>query len=99
MIFSVACFLGYLWSTYIVPETGKVSLEEMDAVFGSNAGADDIRLKHEVRDIPWVLLRAFDGDRMVDRTRTGLGYVNSRTRRRAEYSRRWARRGLSDGIS
>lgn len=48
MIFAVACFMGYLWSTYVVPETGNVSLEEMDAVFGSNAGLEDIRLKHEV---------------------------------------------------
>jgi hypothetical protein len=49
MIFSVACFLGYFWSTYIVPETGNVSLEEMDAVFGSSAAAEDSQLKHEVR--------------------------------------------------
>ena len=49
MIFSVACFVGYFWSTYIVPETGNVSLEEMDAVFGSSAGSEDIQLKHQVR--------------------------------------------------
>ncbi|EKM52272.1 uncharacterized protein PHACADRAFT_100265, partial [Phanerochaete carnosa HHB-10118-sp] len=48
MVFAIACFMGYLWSTYVVPETGNVSLEEMDAVFGSNAGADDVQLKHEV---------------------------------------------------
>ncbi|GJE98666.1 MFS monosaccharide transporter [Phanerochaete sordida] len=48
MIFGVACFAGYLWSTYVVPETGNVSLEEMDAVFGSNAGVEDVRLKHEI---------------------------------------------------
>ena len=35
MIFAVACFAGYLWSTYVVPETGNVSLEEMDEVFGA----------------------------------------------------------------
>lgn len=48
MTFAVACFIGYLWSTYVVPETGNVSLEEMDAVFGSNAGTEDVRLKHQV---------------------------------------------------
>ena len=53
MIFAVACFLGYLWSTYVVPETGNVSLEEMDAVFGSNAGVEDVKLKHEVRIFPY----------------------------------------------
>lgn len=49
MIFALACFLGYFWSTYIVPETGNVSLEEMDEVFGSSAGAEDSRLKRQVR--------------------------------------------------
>lgn len=48
MIFAIACFAGYLWATYVVPETGNVSLEEMDAVFGSNAGVEDVRLKHEI---------------------------------------------------
>lgn len=49
MVFSTACFLGYFWSTYIVPETGNVSLEEMDEVFGSSAAAEDNNLKHQVR--------------------------------------------------
>ncbi|KAI0340884.1 MFS monosaccharide transporter [Trametopsis cervina] len=48
MVFSTACFLGYFWSTYIVPETGNVSLEEMDEVFGSSAGVEDTRLKKEI---------------------------------------------------
>lgn len=48
MTFATACFLGYLWSTYSVPETGNVSLEEMDAVFGSNAGSNDVALKAQV---------------------------------------------------
>lgn len=48
MTFATACFLGYLWSTYSVPETGNVSLEEMDAVFGSNAGSSDVALKAQV---------------------------------------------------
>ena len=49
MVFSAACFIGYFWSTYIVPETGNVSLEEMDEVFGSSAAGDDNSLKHQVR--------------------------------------------------
>lgn len=48
LIFATACFLGYFWSTYIVPETANVSLEEIDAVFGSSAGQEDIRLKAEI---------------------------------------------------
>ena len=47
--FSVACFAGYFWATYVVPETASISLEEMDAVFGSSAGLEDMQLKHQVR--------------------------------------------------
>lgn len=52
LVFASACALGYLWSTYFVPETANVSLEEMDAVFGSSAGREDIALKHQVRILP-----------------------------------------------
>ncbi|KAI0686499.1 general substrate transporter [Cytidiella melzeri] len=48
MVFSSACFAGYIWSTYVVPETGNVSLEEMDEVFGSSAAAEDQNLKHQI---------------------------------------------------
>jgi sugar porter (SP) family MFS transporter len=41
IIFACACFGAYLWSSYVVPETAGVSLEEMDAVFGSTAGQED----------------------------------------------------------
>lgn len=47
--FALACFIGYFWSTYVVPETANVSLEEIDAVFGSSAGQEDAELKREVR--------------------------------------------------
>jgi hypothetical protein len=47
MVFAVACFLAYFWSTYIVPETANVSLEEIDAVFKSSAGREDVLLKRE----------------------------------------------------
>ncbi|KAI8978293.1 general substrate transporter [Trametes punicea] len=47
-IFAVACSLGYVWSTYSVPETANVSLEEMDAVFGSSAGQEDLALRHQI---------------------------------------------------
>jgi len=40
--------LAYMWSTYSVPETANVSLEEMDAVFNSAAGKEDSQLKLEV---------------------------------------------------
>jgi len=50
MIFSIACFLGYFWSTYIVPETSNVSLEEMDEVFGTSAGAEDSQLKDQIEN-------------------------------------------------
>jgi len=49
MVFSVACLLAYLWATFLVPETAKVSLEEMDAVFHSSVGHDDTILKYQAR--------------------------------------------------
>lgn len=48
MIFACACFGAYLWSSYVVPETAGVSLEEMDAVFGSAAGQKDRKRKFEL---------------------------------------------------
>jgi len=52
MIFAVACSSGYLWATYIVPETANVSLEEIDALFKSPAARDDMQLKLQIeRDL------------------------------------------------
>lgn len=48
MIFAIACSAGYLWATYIIPETANVSLEEIDAVFKSTAARDDMALKLQV---------------------------------------------------
>jgi hypothetical protein len=48
MIFAIACSAGYLWATYIVPETANVSLEEIDAVFKSPAASNDMLLKLQV---------------------------------------------------
>ncbi|KAI0919077.1 hypothetical protein AcW1_003451 [Taiwanofungus camphoratus] len=48
LVFATACFLGYLWSTYVVPETANVSLEEMDAVFGSSVGREDTELRRQI---------------------------------------------------
>ena len=48
MIFTIACTLAYFWSTYIVPETANVSLEEIDAVFQSSVGREDEVLKSQV---------------------------------------------------
>ncbi|KZT22502.1 MFS monosaccharide transporter [Neolentinus lepideus HHB14362 ss-1] len=48
MIFSIACFFGYLWSTYIIPETASVSLEEIDRFFRSSVGKEDAELRSEI---------------------------------------------------
>jgi hypothetical protein len=48
MTFASACFLAYLWSTYQIPETAGVSLEEMDRVFESDVGREDEALKGQV---------------------------------------------------
>lgn len=37
-----------MWSTYVVPETGGVPLEDMDKVFNSAVGARDAGLRREV---------------------------------------------------
>ncbi|CCM06248.1 uncharacterized protein FIBRA_08497 [Fibroporia radiculosa] len=50
LVFATACFCGYLWSTYTVPETANVSLEEIDAVFGSSAGQEDALLKQQIEE-------------------------------------------------
>ncbi|KAA1467576.1 general substrate transporter [Dentipellis sp. KUC8613] len=47
-IFACACFTAYLWSTYMVPETANVSLEEIDAVFRTSAGQQDKQLKKQI---------------------------------------------------
>ncbi|KII95512.1 hypothetical protein PLICRDRAFT_34394 [Plicaturopsis crispa FD-325 SS-3] len=52
MVFACACAAGYFWSTYIVPETGSVSLELIDAMFASSAGQEDAQLKVQIeRDL------------------------------------------------
>ncbi|KAF8058682.1 general substrate transporter [Lyophyllum atratum] len=50
MVFAVACALAYFWSTYIVPETANVSLEEIDAVFKSSVGLEDVQLKQQIEE-------------------------------------------------
>ncbi|KAK0493038.1 MFS monosaccharide transporter [Armillaria luteobubalina] len=50
MIFSTACFLAYLWATYSVPETANVSLEEIDAVFGTSLGKDDDLVRRQIEE-------------------------------------------------
>ncbi|KAI5995254.1 general substrate transporter [Pisolithus orientalis] len=50
LLFGTACFAAHFWSTYLVPETAGISLEEMDAVFGTTAGKDDGRVKVELQD-------------------------------------------------
>ncbi|KAK2464442.1 hypothetical protein APHAL10511_003590 [Amanita phalloides] len=48
--FSLACFLSYLWSTYFVPETANVSLEEMDAVFDDRVGTTDEVVRAQIEE-------------------------------------------------
>ncbi|KAG6907339.1 hypothetical protein DXG01_009296 [Tephrocybe rancida] len=50
MVFAVACTLAYFWSTYFVPETANVSLEEIDAVFATSAGRGDAQLKQQIEE-------------------------------------------------
>ena len=59
LVFAAACALGYVWSTFFVPETANVSLEEMDAVFGSSAGREDVALKRQVRFCLFARLGCF----------------------------------------
>ncbi|KAG9317285.1 general substrate transporter [Chiua virens] len=48
MTFACACFLGFLWSSRVVPETANVSLEEIDAIFNSSAAQEDLQKKFEL---------------------------------------------------
>jgi hypothetical protein len=48
LIFAIACILAYIWSTKYVPETANVSLEDIDSLFRSSAGAQDAELRSEV---------------------------------------------------
>ncbi|KAG5643196.1 hypothetical protein DXG03_001356 [Asterophora parasitica] len=49
-VFSVACTLAYFWSTYLVPETANVSLEEIDSMFKSSVGQEDAQMKHQIEE-------------------------------------------------
>jgi hypothetical protein len=54
-VFGSACFLAYLWATYIVPETANVSLEMIDEVFRCPASQEDMVVKRQVRS-PFYLV-------------------------------------------
>jgi hypothetical protein len=47
-VFGSACFVAYLWATYVVPETANVSLEMIDELFRSPASREDILVKRRV---------------------------------------------------
>ena len=47
-VFGSACFVAYLWATYVVPETANVSLEMIDELFRSPASREDILVKRQV---------------------------------------------------
>ncbi|KAJ7496412.1 MFS monosaccharide transporter [Mycena latifolia] len=50
LTFASACFLAYLWATYSIPETAGVPLEDMDRVFGSEVGREDMLRRREVEE-------------------------------------------------
>jgi len=47
-VFGSACFLAYLWATYVVPETANIPLEAIDELFRSPASQDDLLVKKQV---------------------------------------------------
>ena len=52
IIFICTLFLGILWVIFLLPETRGKSLEEMDIVFHSHTGVDDIaRMERIVRGL------------------------------------------------
>ncbi|KAE9406147.1 general substrate transporter [Gymnopus androsaceus JB14] len=50
MMFAVASFFAYIWVTYTVPETANVSLEEIDGMFRSSAGREEIAMKRQIEE-------------------------------------------------
>ncbi|KAF7298534.1 MFS domain-containing protein [Mycena indigotica] len=50
LTFATACFAAYLWATYTVPETAGVTLEDMDRVFGGDAGREDRVRRRELEE-------------------------------------------------
>ncbi|KAJ4481051.1 MFS monosaccharide transporter [Lentinula aciculospora] len=50
MMFAAASFLAYIWVTYTVPETANVSLEEIDGMFKSSAGREEIIMKAQIEE-------------------------------------------------
>ncbi|KAF9262631.1 general substrate transporter [Marasmius fiardii PR-910] len=48
LIFAAACFMAYMWANSRIPETANVSLEEVDAMFESSAGRDEMALRRQV---------------------------------------------------
>ncbi|KAF7293432.1 FAD-binding-3 domain-containing protein [Mycena indigotica] len=50
LTFATACFVAYLWATYTVPETAGVTLEDMDRVFGGDAGREDRVRRRELEE-------------------------------------------------
>ncbi|KAF8317607.1 general substrate transporter [Clavulina sp. PMI_390] len=48
MVFSFSCLAAFFWSWLVVPETKGRSLEEMDSLFNSDAGAEGASLKREL---------------------------------------------------
>ena len=76
IIFATACFIGYFWSTYSVPETANVSLEEIDEVFGSSVGLQDAESKRQVCEVFLPEERLLIIFAVIDRTRAWVDGPN-----------------------
>ncbi|KAG6330207.1 hypothetical protein ID866_8883 [Astraeus odoratus] len=62
LLFAIACFAAHIWSVHVVPETAGVSLEDMDAVFGSLAGKRDGKAKEEGQGTDGGFLTSWKGN-------------------------------------
>lgn len=52
IFFAVMCFLAGIWATFLVPETGGKTLEELDEVFGDTTGQEERDLVAEAIRYP-----------------------------------------------
>ncbi|KAF7288735.1 MFS domain-containing protein [Mycena indigotica] len=92
LTFATACFVAYLWATYMVPETAGVTLEDMDRVFGGDAGREDRVRRRELEEE--MGLRAMPAS--IYPTRVQVATLTSGS---AQARQRAIRRNANDGGS
>ncbi len=51
--------MAYIWATYFVPETARLSLEEIDKLFRASAGREEAALKSQVESIVLLIAHCF----------------------------------------